>query len=150
MSSDPSKTGLWPTLTLRNVDAMTAWLGTLGFVENAMFRDESGVLLHGELLWPAGGGLMVGAERENPRWPARAGGGATYLVTEDVDGVFEAATRAGAGTVQRPQDGDQGRSAAVTDPEGNLWAFGDYSPTALPAARSSDPDAPPPSTPQAD
>jgi uncharacterized glyoxalase superfamily protein PhnB len=153
MSSDPSKTGLWPTLVLRDPDAMLGWLTAIGFVENAVYRDE-GVLVHGELLWPAGGGVMLGAERDNPRWPAQAGRAATYLVTDDVDAVFEAATRAGADTVQRPEDGDQGRSAAVADPEGNLWSFGSYAPSARPAAQASDPGSPapstPPSTPQAD
>jgi uncharacterized glyoxalase superfamily protein PhnB len=150
MSSDPSSTGVWPTLVVRDAEAMTAWLSTIGFVENAMYRDEDGVLVHGELLWPAGGGVMIGAERDNPRWPARAGSGATYLVSDDVDAVFEAATRAGASTVQPPIDGEQGRSAAVADPEGNLWSFGGYTPTAMPAAQAADPDGPAPSTPQAD
>ena len=150
MSSDPSRTGVWPTLTLRDPDAMIGWLAAIGFVENALYRDEAGGLVHGELLWPAGGGLMLGAERDNPRWPAQAGRAATYLVTDDVDAVFDAATRGGAGTVQRPEDGDQGRSAAVTDPEGNLWSFGSYAPSAQPAARAADPATPPPSTPQAD
>ena len=90
MSSDPSSTGVWPTLTLRDPDAMITWLTAIGFVENALYRDEGGVLVHGELLWPAGGGLMLGAERDNPRWPAQAGRAATYLVTDDVDAVFEA------------------------------------------------------------
>ena len=150
MSSDPSSTGLWPTLTLRDTDAMIAWLAAIGFVENAMYRDADGVLVHGEVFWPGGGGLMLGAERDNPHWPAQAGRGATYLVTDDVDGVFAAATGAGARVVQEPQDGEQGRSASVADPEGNLWAFGGYVPTAMPAARAADPATPPPSTPQAD
>jgi uncharacterized glyoxalase superfamily protein PhnB len=150
MSSDPSSTALWPTLTLRDPEAMTAWLAAIGFVENAMYRDEDGVLVHGEVLWPGGGGLMLGAERDNPHWPAQSGGGATYLVTDDVDAVFAAATRAGGRAVQEPRDGDQGRSAAVADPEGNLWSFGSYVPTAMPAAQSSNPGTPPPSTPQAD
>ncbi len=153
MTTDPSSIGAWPTLVVRDAAAMTEWLAAIGFVENALFHDEDDatVLRHGELLWPAGGGLMLGSARGNPHWPAQPGHGATYLVSDDVDEVFAAATRAGAGVVQEPCDAPHGgRSAAVADPEGNLWSFGSYRPSAMPAARSSEPDGEAPSMPQAD
>ncbi len=53
---------LWPALQFRDVDAMTAWLGAIGFVEHATHHDGNGTVVHAEWLWPGGGGLMFGAE----------------------------------------------------------------------------------------
>ena len=95
-----------------------------------MYRDEAGVLVHGELLWPGGGGLMLGAERDNPHWPARAGARGDVPRHRRRRRRLRAGHRRG--RRRRPasrEDGDQGRSAAVADPEGNLWAFGTYVPT---------------------
>ncbi|MBM7515083.1 VOC family protein [Nocardioides nitrophenolicus] len=119
---------LWPALQFRDVDAMTAWLRTIGFVEHGTYRDESGTVVHAEWLWPAGGGIMFGAVRPDaPLQPA--GSGAAYLVTDDPDAVFDAALAAGATVERAMADQDYGgRGGSVRDPEGNHWSFGSYQP----------------------
>jgi uncharacterized glyoxalase superfamily protein PhnB len=123
--------GLWPTLTFTDVDAGIAWLSTIGFTEKEIHRDpdDPTVVVHAEMLWPTGGGVMFGSHRPNPDWPTRPGHSSAYLVTDDVDGVYAAAVGAGATPLREPRDEDYGgRGATVTDPEGNLWSFGDYAP----------------------
>lgn len=121
---------LWPALQFRDVEAMTAWLAGIGFVEHSTHGDDDGTVVHAEWLWPGGGGLMFGAVRDDsPLQPA--GSGAVYLVTDDPDAVFEAAVAGGA-TVERAMvDQDYGgRGGSVRDPEGNHWSFGSYQPGA--------------------
>ena len=123
--------GLWPTLSFRNAEAMISWLKAVGFTDHALYRDESdpSVVTHAEMLWPSGGGVMFGSHYDNPEWPSRPGTGSTYLVTDDVDGVFKAAVAGGAKVLREPRDEDYGgRGAVVFDPEGNLWSFGSYQP----------------------
>jgi uncharacterized glyoxalase superfamily protein PhnB len=123
--------GMWHTLTFKDVDAGIEWLRAIGFTDNAVYRDENdpSVVVHAQMLWPAGGGVMFGTHRPNPEWPTQPGQAAAYLVTDDVDGVFSAAVRAGATPLREPRDEDYGgRGATVTDPEGNLWSFGTYAP----------------------
>jgi len=123
--------GLWPTLTFTDADAGKAWLEAVGFTTKEIHRDPSdeAVVLHAEMLWPAGGGVMFGSHRPNPDWPNQPGTGAAYLVTDDPDAVFAAAVAAGATALREPRDEDYGgRGATVTDPEGNLWSFGTYAP----------------------
>jgi uncharacterized glyoxalase superfamily protein PhnB len=120
--------GMWASFAFREADAAMAWLKAVGFSENAVYRDDedSTVVVHAEYTWPAGGGLMFGSVRANPRWPKQPGTGATYLVTDDVDGTYAAALAAGGTSLAEPYDEPYGRSAAVRDPEGNLWSFGTY------------------------
>ncbi len=123
--------GTWPTLTFTDADTGIAWLRAVGFTEKEIHRDpdDPTVVLHAEMLWPGGGGVMFGSHRPNPDWPTEPGHGAAYLVTDDVDRVFAAALDAGAKPLREPRDEDYGgRGATVTDPEGNLWSFGTYAP----------------------
>lgn len=125
----PTGPGMWLTLRLRDVPAMTAWLRSIGFVPLTEHRDGAGALVHGELLWPQGGGVMIGAARSSPDWPQTPGTEAAYLVVADVDGTHAAAVAAGAVSLRPPTDEDYGgRGATVSDPEGNLWSFGTYRP----------------------
>lgn len=123
--------GMWQTLNYRDADSGMEWLKAIGFTEKDVYRDEKdpSVVVHAEMLWPAGGGVMLGSQRPNPDWPTQPGHAATYLVTDDVDGVFQAALTGGAKQLRAPRDEDYGgRGATVTDPEGNLWSFGSYAP----------------------
>jgi uncharacterized glyoxalase superfamily protein PhnB len=129
--SDVTGIGLWHTLVFRDADRALAWLTAIGFVEHAVHRggDDPAVVQHAELVWPNGGGIMVGTYRENPDWPMRPGAASAYLVTDDPDGVHAAAVAAGARSVYAPRDESYGgRTAGVADPEGNLWSFGSYRP----------------------
>src|SRR5690606_28902011 len=57
----------WDCITIRDTEAMLAFLTALGFTEHACHRDESdpSVITHAEWISPEGtGGLMFGTERE--------------------------------------------------------------------------------------
>ncbi|MBM0125411.1 VOC family protein [Pimelobacter simplex] len=125
---------LWAAMQFRDVDAMTAWLRAIGFVEHATHRDDAGAVVHAEWLWPGGGGIMFGAVRPDaPLQPA--GSAAVYLVADDPDAVFDAAVAAGASVERAMVDQDYGgRGGSVRDPEGNHWSFGSYQPGADPGA----------------
>jgi len=121
---------VWHTMSFRDADAMIAWLGAIGFVEHATYRDEADptVVVHAEWLWPGGGGVMFGSQRAGGV-VTNVGGSAAYLVTDDPDGVFDRAVAAGASVVRTMRDEDYGgRGGSVEDPEGNHWSFGSYQP----------------------
>jgi uncharacterized glyoxalase superfamily protein PhnB len=123
---------LWHTLSVHDADLMLAWLAAIGFQEHAVYRDEADPrrVVHAELLWPGGGGIMLGTVREDGGdLTGQPGAAAAYLVTGDPDAAFRAALDAG-GRVLRPMvDQDYGgRGGSVADPEGNTWSFGDYQP----------------------
>ncbi len=120
---------LWATMAFDDVDRMVEWLRAIGFREHATYRDEEGRVAHAEWVWPGGGGIMFGARRDDSplHEPGKSG---LYLVTDDPDGVFDAAVAAGA-TVQRPMVDQEygGRGGSVLDPDGNHWSFGSYQPS---------------------
>ena len=120
---------LWATLSFRDADRMMAWLRAIGFTEHSTYRDDADRVVHAEWLWPDGGGIMFGSEREDSplHEPGKAG---IYLVTAEPDAVFDAAVAAGA-TAQRPMVDQEygGRGGSVLDPEGNHWSFGSYQPS---------------------
>lgn len=121
---------LWMSMTVRDAEAMTAWLTAVGFTEHATYRDESdpSVIVHAEWLWPEGGGLMFGSERPDAGLQG-TGPAAAYLITPDPDAAFDLAVKAGATVVREMVDQDYGgRGGTVRDPEGNSWSFGDYQP----------------------
>ena len=121
-------TAVWPAMAFRDSDRMITWLQAIGFTEHATYR-EGGKVVHAEWLWPGGGGIMFGDERDDSPLH-EAGKAGIYLVTDDPDAVFDAAVAAGA-TVQRPMEDQDfgGRSGSVRDPEGNHWSFGSYQPS---------------------
>jgi uncharacterized glyoxalase superfamily protein PhnB len=106
---------------------MLAFLEALGFTERELHH-EDGVLVHGEYLWPRGGGVMVAAMRDTPQWPQQPGTEAAYLVVDEPDATFAAAVAAGGVGLAEPEDKPYGRDATVRDPDGNLWSFGTYAP----------------------
>ncbi len=130
-TSTAANVRMWHTMSVRDADAMIAWLSAVGFVEHATYRDQAdpSVVVHAEWLWPGGGGLMFGSQRPDAAVD-NVGGSAAYLVADDPDAVFEAALAAG-GTVQRAMEDQDygGRGGSVADPEGNHWSFGSYQPS---------------------
>ena len=130
--SDASTVRLWHSLTFRDADAMIAWLKAVGFTEHAVHRDEADPsrVVHAEMLWPPGGGVMFGSHRDGGDLHKVPGAGAAYLVTDDPDGAYDAALAAGGTTLRAPGEQDYGgRGASVADPEGNTWSFGSYQPS---------------------
>lgn len=126
------KTGVWPTVLYRDAEAGLAWLSAIGFTELGVYRDpqDASIIVHAELAWPTGGGIMAGTYREsNTQWPQTPGTTAVYLVTDTPDALHTAALAAGGTELAAVIDQDYGgRGGSVRDPEGNLWSFGHYRP----------------------
>lgn len=129
-TTEPAKS-VWPTLNCRDARAEIAFLvDAFGFVDALVVPEGDGDLVaHAELLWPEGGGVMLGsADRDGNEFARRpTGSDSVYVVTDDPDAVHERAVRAGAEVVRELRDEDYGsRGFSVRDPEGNLWSFGTY------------------------
>ncbi len=117
---------VWPTLTAHDAPALITWLQeALGFRLTAR-HEHDGVVQHAELLWPLGGGVMLGAARTDDL-VARPGTSSVYVVTDDPDALHARAVAAGAEVVSPPKDTDYGsRDVTFRDPEGGIWSFGTY------------------------
>jgi uncharacterized glyoxalase superfamily protein PhnB len=117
---------VWPTLRARDARALIRFLvDVVGFDETAVYG-EGDVVHHAQLSWPLGGGIMLGSERDDA-WALRAGTFGAYVVADDIDGLYQRVTAAGADIIRKPEDTDYGsREFALRDPEGNLWSFGTY------------------------
>jgi uncharacterized glyoxalase superfamily protein PhnB len=126
---------LWLTLRARDAGGLIRFLvQAFGFEESVVHAD-GGQVAHAELLWPLGGGVMLGSAGDAPDssrgdddpWALRPGSAGAYVVTETPDRLFERAVAAGATVITKPYDTDYGsREFAVRDPEGNRWSFGTY------------------------
>jgi uncharacterized glyoxalase superfamily protein PhnB len=133
-SSDPPPPTVWPALRARDPRGLIAFLvDALGFENTVVYGDQpdgSGdVVVHAEISWPEGGGIMLGSARDVPDdpWPVQPGSSGCYVVTADPDKVHARAVAAGADIVTALHDTDYGsREFAVRDPEGNRWSFGTY------------------------
>ena len=128
-------TSVWPVLSYRDARAGIGFLtAAFGFEEQAVYaHDDTSLIEHAELGWPLGGGVMLGSagKDDSPFGRRRPGNDSVYLVCDDPDDLFARATAAGAEVVRGPRDEDYGsRGFTVRDPEGNLWSFGTYRPTA--------------------
>ena len=125
---------VWPALRAHDARALIRFLvDAFGFVENVAWGnqpDGSGdVVVHAQLDWPEGGGIMLGSVRESPddRWPVQPVTAGCYVVTADPDAVHARAVAAGAEITDPLHDTDYGsRDFAARDPEGNRWSFGTY------------------------
>jgi uncharacterized glyoxalase superfamily protein PhnB len=128
--SDAAKVKLWHSMSVADVETMMNWLLAVGFAEHATYRDEHdpSVVVHAEWLWPGGGGIMFGSEREDAG-VHNTGHSSVYLVTDQPDAVFDKAVAAGGAVVRAMVDQDYGgRGGTVADPEGNEWSIGSYQP----------------------
>jgi uncharacterized glyoxalase superfamily protein PhnB len=132
---------VWPTLRARDARALIDfYVAAFGFSETVVYTDDAGTVVHAELAWPLGGGLMMGQERESndARWALPSGTFGAYVVTRDAahtDELFARAAAAGATVIAEPYDTDYGsHDCTLLDPEGNHWQFGTYpgSPRAVP------------------
>ena len=124
---------VWHSLSYRDAPAALKFLAdAFGFVEKAAYYDEddSSIVMHAQMDWPPGGGIMFGSSPRPDAMTDPTGYSSAYCVVEsvaDVDPLFERATAAGAEVVRPPADqGYGGRNFIVKDPEGNQWSFGDY------------------------
>lgn len=133
---------VWPAFRAKDARRLITFLvDAFGFEETAVTADGD-VVVHAELRWPGGGGVMLGSERDDAErdgsgaggsggaWPTTSGATGTYVVVssaEAVDALHARASAAGAEILFGPLDQDYGsREFAARDPEGNLWSFGTY------------------------
>ena len=120
---------VWPCLHCTHAPTVIDWLVTaLGFVETARHTEGDSVV-HAELLWPEGGGVMLGDHVRGDDDPhaTPAGAAVSFLVTHDSDAVYARARAAGAEVVMEMHDTDYGdHGFSVRDPEGNVWSVGQY------------------------
>lgn len=131
--TEPPAPRVWPTLKARDARALIDFcVAAFGFVEVVAYTDDTGRVVHAELAWPAGGGVMLGEGRasdpgDEGHWPVQPGTFGGYVVCDDPDVLFARAVAAGATAVREPFEQDHGsRDCTLIDPEGNHWQFGTY------------------------
>lgn len=123
---------VWPALRYDNArTAIRTIVDVFGFTESFVVPGDDGAdVVHAELRWPEGGGMMLGstAYQDGTHAEMKPGVGAVYVVTDDPDAVYRRVTA-------RPElelaldlhETDYGsRTFTVRDGEGNLWTFGTY------------------------
>ncbi len=128
MAPDVSTTYVWPSLSARNARALIDfYVEAFGFTISALYGEGDHVD-HCEILWPLGGGIMLGDQRDDgDELALRSGTFGVYVVTDNPDALHDRALAAGATLVRALNDTDYGsREFAVKDPEGNRWSFGTY------------------------
>lgn len=131
--STPALT-VWPILRAHDCHALIDFLvDTVGFRTVAVYGDQNRVE-HAELAWPDGGGVMLGSHSDGP-WSTKPGTAGMYVVTDQVDALYERVKAAGTEIIMERSDQDYGnREFALRDPEGNLWSFGVYRGAPIPPA----------------
>jgi uncharacterized glyoxalase superfamily protein PhnB len=122
---------IWPCLNYRDARAAIAFLvAAFGFRETLVVPgDTDDVVVHAELRWPEGGGVMLGtADRPGNEFSTLPTSCASvYVVTDDVRAVYASAIAAGATMVREMHHEDYGSTGfSVRDPEDNIWSFGTY------------------------
>jgi uncharacterized glyoxalase superfamily protein PhnB len=119
---------VWPSLAARNARALIDfYVEAFGFTISALYGEEDHVD-HCEILWPLGGGIMLGDEKtDRVEWALQPGTFGVYVVTDNPDVLHDRALAAGATLLRGLNDTDYGsREFSVQDPEGNRWSFGTY------------------------
>jgi uncharacterized glyoxalase superfamily protein PhnB len=125
-----------PIVRYRDPRAGMEWLcEAFGFEKHDVHEGPDGQLVHVELRHD-NGIVMISDERGSQEaYSGRAGESWVYVVVDDADAHHERARAAGAEIVARLTDTDYGsRDYSARDPEGNLWSFGTYRPSAAPLA----------------
>lgn len=123
---------VWPTFRYRDAKAAIAFLQeAFGFEVAAEYTspDDPQHVDHAELVWPEGGGVMLGSVRNDGGVMTKVGiaAGSVYIATEQVEELYHRAIRAGATEVMGLTGQDYGSlDFSVQDPEGVLWNFGTY------------------------
>jgi uncharacterized glyoxalase superfamily protein PhnB len=136
---------IYPALRYKDAAAAIEWLSTaFGFERHAVHEGEDGTIEHAEMSYN-GGLIMFGSERPSDLergFGLHAGHSWLYVVVDDPDAHYERAKAAGAQIVRELENQDYGsRDYSARDPEGNLWSFGTYNPTAESTEAPSAPSA---------
>jgi uncharacterized glyoxalase superfamily protein PhnB len=124
-------TRLYPQLGYRDPERAIGWFEALGFELLLTWPYPDGGIRHAELRRGDAIVMIRGAREEfqQPDLQDRTVGHGTYLRTDDVPAIYEAAIEAGATSVFEPEPTEWGTERArVLDPEGYEWSFGNYQP----------------------
>jgi uncharacterized glyoxalase superfamily protein PhnB len=128
---------VYPVVRYKDPAAGIEWLKrAFGLSEQTVDTGDDGTVRHAELR--AGDGLVMISPAREDDWmggtspdPLRSTVSVYIVLDGDIDAHHDRAKAAGATIVMRPTDHDYGsRDYSARDPEGNLWSFGTYSPTA--------------------
>lgn len=118
---------IFPTLKYHDPHAAMSFLAkAFGFVEDEL-AESDGMVMHARMRHGASMIMMSGIGAGDPVFDITPV--CVYVVVDDIDAHYERAVAAGATILKEPTDQSYGsRDYAVRDPEGNVWAFGTYSP----------------------
>ena len=131
---------LVPSFRYRDANAAIDWLcNTLGFHRHAVYSGPENTVAHAELTLGHGMIMLGSASNKNPypQYTARPGEidgrttSSTYVVVPDCNPVYARVQAAGADVMMELRTMDYGGQAfTVRDPEGYVWALGEYDPWA--------------------
>ncbi|WP_433801671.1 VOC family protein [Actinomycetospora sp. CA-084318] len=123
---------VWPVLHYDDTEGALRFLvDVVGFAESVVVRDDDGDVVHAELAWPGGGTVLLGGTKHVGGVHDGLRTGALYLVTDDVDAVYERLAAASAEVVAAPHEtsfaaGGPTYACSARDTEGNLLTFATY------------------------
>lgn len=140
-AAPPPPPQVWPTLRATDARALIAFLvEAFGFIEVVAWGDQPDGggehVVHAQLAWPEGGGIMLGSagRTTDDPWALAPGSFGAYVVTADPQAVHARAVAAGATITEGVHETDYGSTDfAARDPEGNRWSFGTYAGEPVPA-----------------
>jgi uncharacterized glyoxalase superfamily protein PhnB len=120
---------IYASMRYRDAPSAIDWLErAFGFVRHVAYDNPDGTVAHAEMRYGAGL-VMLGSWRGEDD-SRRPGQGWAYVAVDDLDAHYRRAVAAGAEVVDGLQHQDYGSFYSARDPEGNLWSFGTYTPTA--------------------
>lgn len=134
----PAKISVVPALQYKDAKAAIEFLcNAFGFAKNAVYEEPDGSIAHAQFTHGSGM-IMLGSVKDTEysrllKRPAGAGGVtmSVYVVVDDAEAHFAHAKAAGAQIVREPVTQDYGgRDYTCKYPEGHVWTFGTYDPTA--------------------
>jgi uncharacterized glyoxalase superfamily protein PhnB len=129
-ATTPPAPTVWHSLSYDDASAAIEFLTTVfGFVAKGVYYEDDAKtkIVHAQLDWPPGGGIMLGSTPRPEGWPDTRGRASAYCVTTEPDAVYARALAAGVTVLREIRDEDYGgRGFSVLDPEGNQWSFGSY------------------------
>jgi uncharacterized glyoxalase superfamily protein PhnB len=127
-----------PSFRYKDARAAMVWLETvLGFARKAVYENHDGTVEHAELVLGTGMIMLGSASNVSPypdrnATPADVGMRVTspmYVIVEDCEPVWERAKAAGVEVLMALTTMSYGGKAfTIGDPEGFVWAVGEYDP----------------------
>ncbi|WP_329058182.1 VOC family protein [Amycolatopsis sp. NBC_01480] len=123
---------VWPAFRYNDAPAAVRFLvDVLGFQETLVVPGTpEREIVHAELTWPEGGGVMLGSTGgpcDGVHDAMRPGGGAAYVVSDHVDEIYARVKDSGVTITEELTDTDYGSHGfSLRDSEGNSWSVGTY------------------------